>query len=160
MTYKTINREDCFSNEDMANFIYGYFRKNIPPDIKVLNFEYNFEFRDLVPNESVAPENAERNWVRNTTKPLGYPGWIGYLRFEVSEPLPKRFPNYLKGSLVHPLVVHDAKYWNPTDLEQCWTACFFLSDWKQLELAAGLTNNNLEGFHGYFDYDDKWWTNA
>jgi len=149
--------EDCFSNTDLAHYMLGIFLRNKPEHVKCEHFEMRFEFNELVPNTTVAPQNGDRNWAKNTTKPLGYPGWIGYINFEITDELPKRFPSYFKDSLIHPIVVCNPRIWQPSDLDQTWQTCFFLDDWKHLELAAGLTNNKLEGFHGYFDSNHEYW---
>jgi len=150
--------DDCFSTEELASYTYQFFLRNLPPEISCRYMEFSFEFSDLVPNVTVAPQSGDRNWLKNETKPLGYPGWIGYIEYETSDALPKRFPSYMKNSLIHPIVVQDAKYWSPDDLRQKWQTCFFLDDWKHLELAVALTNNKLEGFYGYFNEHGEYYT--
>lgn len=146
-----IQAEDCFSNDDLAKYIYQTFVQQLPPTTKCLNMEMDFQFKDLVPNVYAAPQNAEKNWLRNSTKPLGYRGWEGYISFTVNEPLKKRFTSFYRDSLVHPTVVQDVAYWTSDDLEQTWFTVFFLDDWKHLELVAGLTDNKFEGFYAGFD---------
>lgn len=151
----TLTPENCTSLEEVCDLIME--RLNQISNGKATYASFNFRYRDLVPNVSVAPIGEKLNW-RSSIRtdeiqkpvqlPIGYEGWEGEL-YVCFDEAPRYKLNKYFGKSDFPIhLINQEKSYNfngdVSELMQDWGLVLFLQDWPQLQLGLSLLGKDCQ----------------
>jgi len=129
---------------------WGQRRAHLRDDFRIKITYLNVHWSDCVSNSHYCPRGGVTNWGRRDTlndgtpAPVGYPGWEGYIEFQLSHDIG------FGSSVMEPIGIHTGTGGGRSDNRYGYDVRFFANDWPGLEKAIifnVLKEEKLAGFY-------------